>query len=65
MLFVASMADRPQSLAIVPPGHTKDAAYIAELWITQIEETGPEHVSVIITDGAAVNRAAARIVTDK
>ena len=45
------------------PGHTKDAAFIAGLWITQIEKIGPEHVSVLITDGAAVNPAAAKLVT--
>ena len=44
-------------------GHTKDAAYMAGLWLAQIEQVGPEHVSAIITDGAAVNPAAARIVT--
>ncbi|CAL8465691.1 g5227 [Coccomyxa elongata] len=49
--------------AINASGHTKDAAYIAGLWIEQINEVGPEHVSVLITDGAAVNPAAAKLVT--
>ena len=47
----------------VLPGHTKDAAYIAGLWIAHINKIGSEHVSALVTDGAAVNRAAGKLVT--
>ena len=47
------------------PDETKDAEYMAELWLAQLERIGPENVSAIITDGAAVNPAAARIVAKK
>jgi len=48
------------------PGNTKDGAYMAKLWLIQIEKVGPEHISAIVTDGgAAVNPRAAKIVAEK
>lgn len=38
---------------------------MAGLWLAQIEKLGPEHVTAIITDGAAVNPAAAKIVRER
>ena len=49
----------------VLPGEVKDAQYMAGLWLVQIERIGPENVSAIIADGAAVNPAAARIVAEQ
>lgn len=49
----------------VLPGKVKDASYIADLWIEHIDKVGPNNVSAIITDGAAVNPNAAKIVIDQ
>ena len=54
---------RHVNLLPVNAGHTKDAPYIAELWLAQIRELGAAHCSLLITDGASVNPAAGKIVT--
>ena len=52
-------------LVLVLPGKVKDASYIADLWMHHIDKVGPNNVSAIITDGAAVNPKAAKIVIDQ
>jgi hypothetical protein len=49
-------------LVCVLLGEKKTAEYMAGLWIMHIERVGPEHVSAIITDGAAVIPKAAELV---
>ena len=46
-------------------GNTKDAAYIAGIWIRHIKEIGSDDVSLMVTDGAAVNLAAGKLVTEE
>ena len=48
--------------AIDCSGQEKNAAFTARLWIDAIKEVGEEHISVLISDSAAVNKAAGDIL---
>jgi Protein of unknown function (DUF 659) len=51
--------------AVDTSGHVKDAAYIAELICSSIEDVGVENVVQVVTDNAAVCAAAGRIVEER